>query len=191
MSRYERRKGADFEREIADQLRRALPDSHVTRGQQGRGGRHGVPDLMVDRADTGSGWLGVECRKGKPGNVPLLPKLRQAIRDCEGTGRVPLAVVREDRGEALAVVRYADLSDLLDALLVERAPSCLCLYHEGSRLRAAFGQACDDAWPTPGLVPVGLMRVDGALVALLSWADLLGRVLVPLWAARVRGEVAA
>jgi hypothetical protein len=171
---YQRRRGHDYEREVATDLRDAIPTATVRRGQQGAGG-HGASDVLVDIG--GSAWLGIECKRGPVGGVPLLPALAQAVRDCDGTGRVPLAVTREDRCRSLVLVRCADLGDLRMALSVEThrdAP-----HRHGvvaPRLRVGLARAIAEA--PAGTLPMGVLPDYSA--ALLRWSDLLGLVLAPL-----------
>lgn len=193
MSAYERRRGANFEREVASQLRAALPGAVVVRGQQGRGGCD-APDVAVDAAN-GSHWLGIECKRGPVGRVPLLPALRQSVRDCEGTGRVPLAVVREDRAEAWALLTVDDWRSLRDAANAERCG--VNAWEErlsASRVRESFcAKCCDTRYPDfvqVGIV-VGAPDKGRPHAALLLWSDLLGRVLAPLWKATRAGKEAA
>jgi Holliday junction resolvase len=115
MAKMQRDKGHNFEREVARQLREALPGAHVVRGQQGFGGSN-APDVAVDGAN-GSPWLHIECKRGK--RCSIMAAIRQAVADSDGTGRVPIAVVREDRRVAVAVMRWDDYSTLETSLMVE------------------------------------------------------------------------
>jgi hypothetical protein len=98
MSSSQRRKGHDFERKIASQLRAVMPGCEIKRGLQSRGGE--VPDV-----DCPVFW--VECKHGK--KMSVRAALEQAERDSKGTHKVPLAVVKDDRKPAMAVMRFDEL----------------------------------------------------------------------------------
>ena len=97
-----RRKGARFERELVHQFREAMPGADVRRGLQWRGGDE-VPDV-----DCPVLWL--ESKRGKKPNVRAA--LRQAT-DAAPKGRIPLAVIRDDRAEAFVAMSLADFLELL------------------------------------------------------------------------------
>jgi hypothetical protein len=85
-----RTKGKVGERELARLAREGSPDvfPDARRGiNQGRSGVD-VPDIILD--DTY--WTEVKRRKGPQ----LLAALRQATLDSHGSGRVPIAVCRDD-----------------------------------------------------------------------------------------------
>lgn len=93
-----RRKGHQFERDVAAWFREMLPGCHVKRGLQSRGAEE--PDVCIPHF-----W--VECKRGKKTNIKAA--LRQASLDTDG--RRPLAICKDDR-EPTTVTMYLD--DFLD-----------------------------------------------------------------------------
>ena len=102
-----RRKGAQWERELVHRFREAMPGAEVKRGFQMRSGE--------DAADVECPVLWVEAKRGKKPNMRAA--LRQAIEAAAsssvGAGRVPIAVVRDDRAEATVTLLLDDFLDLL------------------------------------------------------------------------------
>ena len=102
MGALSRRKGADWERALVHLFREAMPGAEVRRGLQSRGGEE-VPDV-----DCPVFWL--ESKRGKKPNV------RAALRQALGTapqGRIPLAVIRDDRQEAFVALSLEDFLELV------------------------------------------------------------------------------
>ena len=99
---HSRRKGAAFERELVHRFREAMPGAEVKRGLQYRGGEE-VPDI-----DCPVFWP--ELKRGKKPNVR--GALRQAINDAP-QGRIPVAVIRDDRSAPFAVIQLDDFLDLV------------------------------------------------------------------------------
>jgi hypothetical protein len=97
-----RRKGAQFERELVKLFREAMPGATVHRGAQFRGGAEAA-DVVCPRF-----W--VEAKRGKKPNVRAA--LRQAASDAT-EGRIPIAVIRDDREQAFAVLSLAHLLNLI------------------------------------------------------------------------------
>lgn len=95
MSKYQRDKGKRGECEIARQFA-TLYGPDVRRGQQSRSRRDGC--------DVEGTPFWIECKTGA--NPPVWRAMAQAIDDTDG--RMPLAVVRRDRCEALVVLRLED-----------------------------------------------------------------------------------
>lgn len=93
MGAQSRRKGAEFERELVQLFREALPEVPVKRGLQSRSGQE-VADVEVPPF-----WI--EAKRGKKPNVR--GALAQAVEDAP-VGRIPVAVIRDDRSEAFAVL---------------------------------------------------------------------------------------
>lgn len=101
MGKLSRRKGHAFEREIAAELREMGFDAK--RGlSQARGGGAEEADVV------GVPGFHFECKRGKKPNVRAA--LAQAIEDARGNvgNVVPVAILRDDRSEAIAVVRWED-----------------------------------------------------------------------------------
>lgn len=91
-----RRKGHNFEREIARDLRKIFGED-VGRGIQTRTGTREVPDV------DGTPWF-IECKCGKQTNIKAA--LRQAAEATEG--RPPVAICKDDRTEPVVAMRYSD-----------------------------------------------------------------------------------
>ena len=94
-----RNKGARAERELVHRFREAMPGAEIRRGLQSRGEE--VPDV-----DCPVFWL--ESKHGKKPNIRAA--LEQA-RAAAPKGRVPLAVIRDDRKPAFVAL---DLDDFLE-----------------------------------------------------------------------------
>lgn len=97
-----RRKGARFEREMVHRFREAMPTAEVRRGLQSRSG-----DEVAD-VDCPVFWP--ELKRGKKPNIRAA--LKQAI-DAAPKGRIPIAVVRDDRAEAIVTLLLDDFLDLV------------------------------------------------------------------------------
>ncbi len=97
-----RRKGARFEREIVQRLREVMPEAEVRRGLQCRGGAE-VPDV-----DCPVFWP--ELKRGKKPNIR--GAIAQAI-EAAPPGRMPIAVVRDDRAEATVTLLLEDFLELV------------------------------------------------------------------------------
>lgn len=101
MGAMSRRKGIQFERELAKMFRWVFPGADVRRGLQSRDGGE-VPDVECPLF-----W--VEAKRGRK------PSPRAALRqatDKAPKGRIPLAVIRDDRSEAFVVLNLADFLEL-------------------------------------------------------------------------------
>ena len=103
MGKSQRRKGHNFEREVAAELRACAPmiADRIRRGLQSRDGST-VPDVMTP-------WpIHVECKVGARPNVGAA--MRQALAGA-GPGQIPVVVTRRDRDPvgALVTVRWVDL----------------------------------------------------------------------------------
>lgn len=97
MGMRSRRKGAQWERALVHRFRTELPGLPIRRGAQARGGSE-APDVDVPGL-----WL--EAKHGQ--KVNLRAALAQAIRDA-GPGRMPVAICKDDRADAVVVVRLDD-----------------------------------------------------------------------------------
>jgi len=102
MGARSRRKGARYERELVHLFRDAMPGAEVRRGLQSRGGDE-VPDI-----DCPVFWP--ELKRGKKPNIRAA--LRQAIAAAP-KGRIPLAVIRDDRQDAFVALSLDDFLDLV------------------------------------------------------------------------------
>ena len=102
MGALSRRKGRRYEQELVHLFREAMPGAEVRRGLQSRGGEE-VPDV-----DCPVFWL--ESKRGRKPNV------RAALRQAEAAapqGRIPLAVIRDDRQEAFVALSLRDFLELV------------------------------------------------------------------------------
>ena len=100
--RASRRKGSGFERDVAKQINEALPGAKAKRGLQYRGGDN-IPDVECP-------LLHIECKRGKRPNPRAA--LAQAIEGCE-RGKLPIAIIRDDRSDPFAVMLWTDVLELL------------------------------------------------------------------------------
>ena len=104
-----RRKGAQWERDLVHRFRDAMVGAEVKRGLQSRGGEE-VPDV-----DCPVFW--VEAKRGKK------PVVRAALKQAATAapkGRVPIAVIRDDRSDAFVVLSLDDFLDLVAEWWEER-----------------------------------------------------------------------
>lgn len=97
-----RRKGASYERTLVHRFREVMPGADIKRGLQSRGGEE-VPDV-----DCPVFW--VEAKRGRKPNVR--GALKQAS-DAAPKGRIPLAVIRDDRSEAFVALSLEDFLDFV------------------------------------------------------------------------------
>lgn len=99
---HSRRKGADFERAMVHRFREAMPGAQVRRGFQARGGE--------EMADIDCPVFWPELKRGKKPNVraALLQARSQAPK-----GRIPLAVMRDDRSEPFVCLQLDDFLELV------------------------------------------------------------------------------
>lgn len=98
-----KRKGSNFEREIARRLRAVFPEAK--RGFQFRS-RNEAPDVDVPHF-----WI--ECKRMR------LTQPRAALADakaCAPAGRWPLAVCKDDREPAFVAMYFDDFIALLERL---------------------------------------------------------------------------
>jgi len=104
MGAAQRLKGARFEREVATALRVIAPETR--RGLQPQGGEV-APDV-----DAPGLWI--ECKRGRrPSPRAALAQARADARP----GRVPVAVIRDDREPAFAVLAFNDFIEFYSAWL--------------------------------------------------------------------------
>jgi hypothetical protein len=97
-----RRKGASYERDLVHRFREAMPGAEVRRGLQSRSGGE-VADVEVPVF-----W--VEAKRGKQ------PNIRAALRQAQAAapkGRIPIAVVRDDRAEATVTLTLDDFLEFV------------------------------------------------------------------------------
>jgi hypothetical protein len=97
-----RRKGQRFERELVHRFREAMPGEEIRRGFQCRSGEE-APDVECPVF-----WI--EAKRGKKPNVRAA--LKQA-NDAAPKGRIPVAVIRDDREEAFVALSLDDFLDFV------------------------------------------------------------------------------
>lgn len=97
-----RRKGAAYERELVQRFRDAMPGAEIRRGLQYRSGEES-PDV-----DCPVFWP--EAKRGKQPNVRAA--LRQAS-EAAPSGRVPLAIIRDDKADAFVALGLDDFLEFV------------------------------------------------------------------------------
>ena len=102
MGAMERRKGRAYEQELARRFREVMPGADVRRGLQGRDG--------ADAADVETPCFWIEAKRGRKPNVRAA--LKQAA-EAAPRGRVPVAVIRDDRAEAFVAMSLEDFLDFV------------------------------------------------------------------------------
>ncbi len=96
-----RRKGHQWERDVAGMFRKIMPGAVIKRGLQSRGGG-------AEEADVVCPYFHPECKVGK------LPSPRaallQATRDATAAGlwKMPVAVIKQDRQSPIVVLHLED-----------------------------------------------------------------------------------
>lgn len=97
-----RRKGAGFEREMVHRFREAMPGAEVKRGLQCRGGEE-VPDV-----DCPVFWP--EMKRGRK---PIVRAALAQATEAAPKGRIPIAVIRDDRADPFVALSLDDFLDLV------------------------------------------------------------------------------
>ncbi len=105
-----RRKGAEYERVLVKRFREAMPGGDVQRGFQYRSGAE-VPDV-----DAAPFW--VESKRGRKPNIRAA--LKQVIAVAP-PGRIPIAVIRDDRAAAHVTLTLEDFLDLVSEWWARRS----------------------------------------------------------------------
>lgn len=113
MGLMQRQKGKRHEREVAKAFRVAVPDAK--RGYQSRGGGKEAPDVEIPH-------LHLECKHKK--TVSIWAAMKQAEEDCP-PGKVPAAVVRENRRPDLVVMNLHQFVELFGEVLRARAKAVI------------------------------------------------------------------
>lgn len=101
MGRMQRNKGANFEREIANELKPLYPNAKRGIGQARSASE--VSDV------EGTPWW-IECKRGRQPNVRAAFRQAQEATD----GRPILVVVRDDNQPAFVCLSLQDFKDLLE-----------------------------------------------------------------------------
>jgi hypothetical protein len=103
-----RAKGANFERSLAKIITEST-SIEARRGlAQTRGGGAEVSDVEMPK-------IHIEAKRQKRCNIRAA--LEQAINDCQVNGKIPVAVTKDDRKDALVTMRLDDWLPMLDAYL--------------------------------------------------------------------------
>lgn len=110
-----RRKGHDFEREIAAELRRVMSGAVVRRGLQSRDG--------ADVADVENPWFHIECKRSR---APVIGAAMEQARRDSSHGLSPVAITKGDRRPALVTMHLEDW-----LTLVRAAWECCAQYRGG------------------------------------------------------------
>lgn len=97
MGALSRRKGARAERELVLRFREAMPGAEIRRGLQCRSG--------AEVADVDCPTFWIESKRGKKPNPRAA--LAQAA-DAAPEGRIPLAVIHDDRGQPFVALSLDD-----------------------------------------------------------------------------------
>ena len=99
---YNRKKGADFERELVHRFRDVMPGAPVKRGLQCRGAEMADVDMPVF-------WP--EAKRMKRPNIRKA--YEQATGDCP-KGKIPIAITRANREKALVTMSLDDFLDFIE-----------------------------------------------------------------------------
>jgi len=97
-----RNKGIAYERELVHRFREAMPGADIKRGFQVRSGE--------EAADVDCPVFWVESKRGKKPNIRTA--LAQAV-NAAPKGRIPIAIVRDDRAEATVTLLLEDFLDFV------------------------------------------------------------------------------
>lgn len=99
MGAAERRKGHDFERLIAKDLRQIFP-----------GAKRGLNQVRLgEGADVEIPWFFIECKHHKV--APLRSALKQAQDNTDG--RMPVAICKDNHADPIVLMSYEDFKKLL------------------------------------------------------------------------------
>ena len=106
MGKYQREKGARFEREIANKLKRIFgPRTIRSSGQCFSGDT---------RADVDCPKIWVEGKVGKRPNIKAAIEQAEEASGVANSNKVPVAICKWDRDEPIASMRLEDFLDLLE-----------------------------------------------------------------------------
>lgn len=101
-----RNKGAEGERELARYLSEKGYPSR--RGQQFSGGKDS-PDVVSSLP------FHIECKRVE--RLKIYEAIKQAIRDSQGSEKMPLVIHRKNREDWLAILKLDDFLTLLDQII--------------------------------------------------------------------------
>ena len=127
MGKGERRKGHDFERNVANVFRTSRLDAKRGLGQARGGGE--VADVMVKLPFSGPAChvegLWVECKRGARTNIKrALKQATDALEDSvssgpEYAGYIPTAVTKDDYGISMVTMHLYDFLSILGVMRSE------------------------------------------------------------------------
>lgn len=190
------RKGADFERAVARALRAIFPAESVFRAPTTKNGREG--------ADVVCPFLAVECVAGSSvagTKRSAIKAMREAIRKAEGTDKIPVALVKDNRKQPFAVTTKQGFVELralagFDPKQVAKGLRLAEVIEETARdpqVVSNLGGIYPAFWPAglraccnvaaqmaqhfseelgEPLTPVGLTEIDGLQLAVMPFAAL-------------------
>jgi hypothetical protein len=98
-----RNKGHGFERDMVKLWRKYFPQHPIRRGL----GQTRIGNEVCDVEGHPQFWI--ECKRHK--QVGIRAALRQAVRDTDS--RMPLAICKDDRQEAIIVMRLNDFMEVI------------------------------------------------------------------------------
>jgi hypothetical protein len=179
MGALSRRKGHRFERELVHLFREAMPGAVVRRGIQARTGG--------ECADIECPVLWLEAKRGQRPNVRAALAQAQAAAPA---GRIPIAVIRDDRAEPLVALAHdsftAFIGELRAALArgvaseVDGWPLFFPVKKRGKKpnvraaLDVALSKSPTDRLPLAlivdeGAEPFAVLRLDDFLEVVRTW----------------------
>lgn len=100
--KYNREKGANFERELVQIFKKVFPGEDIKRGLQYRSG--------VEAPDVECPLLWVEAKRMKRPNIKAAYK--QALDACP-EGRIAVAITKANREQAMATVSLEDFTEIM------------------------------------------------------------------------------
>jgi hypothetical protein len=103
MGSMEREKGASFERDVANEFKEVFPSARRGLGQARDAGE------VADVAEVGPFWP--ECKHHKKTNARAA--LAQAVKASKKSGRIPIAVCKDNFAEPTVTMRFSDFLALL------------------------------------------------------------------------------
>lgn len=111
MSKSQREKGKRWEREVTNLYRDAIGVGKRTGWHQS----HGLDVADVSVPLPLFDWAGIwnECKHHR--RVPMRRAMEQALEDCVD-GQLPVAVCKDNRKEALLLMRFSDWLKLLQGI---------------------------------------------------------------------------
>ena len=108
MSKMQRTKGASFERDIVN----VLKEHGYEAGRNLTQTRDGGGDIDLPR------WL-LECKRYA--KIAVYVWLKQAIKAAR-PGQIPVVIARADKEEAIAILRFIDFMELMNAKEAQTKP---------------------------------------------------------------------